>query len=156
MNRTVFRLAALAALLVLLSSCASAGMPGAAEECSLCSLGEAIVKRNVTLQTPRIEGVAVGGRPVAEALVDSQLPGLGALLRAAVDHKQIRSAGWLLKVKVQKTGQEIEVVCEGKLASVCEDLKPYTPAVFYATPVPFVPGNTPQAEPVYLLRDLND
>jgi hypothetical protein len=136
MKRLTLFLAAL-----LLSSCASAPMPGAltGDDSPFHKLLTSILSGKVSLADTRIEGVTAGGQSVAEAIVASQKPGFEGVVALVLGSKAYK-AGWVLRVIPQGQTEALDIICAPKQAEKCATFGPNVPIVVYASPVPVQSG----------------
>lgn len=144
----------LASLAITLSGCSMAPDPltGASPQNNFTKVIKAVISGKVAISDDQIRAITVGGRGIAEILLDSQAPGLGALLNLLIDGKQIRKSGYLLTVTPEGTKVPIEVICKADMADMCADYPPNVPVVLYATKIPL---KAPDSQPVWLLRDIS-
>lgn len=144
------RIVAVLAAALVLSSCASAPMPGAitGDDSPLRKLIRSILSGKVSLADTRIEGITAGGQSVAEAIIASQKPGFEGVVALVLGSKAYKS-GWVLKIVVQGQEEALEVVCAPKMAERCAGFPVNTPVVVNATPVPVQAG-------LYLARRISE
>lgn len=146
------RIAVLALAVLLLTSCASAPLPGASPTSNFSKLVRAVFDGKVSLSDTQIEGITAGGRSVAEAVVAARSPGFEGIVALALGGKAYK-AGWLLDVIPQGQVEPVEILCPPAMAEKCAGFGPNVAVMVYATPVPIGAEGT---GPLLLLRRISE